>query len=149
MTGSTVWGASRAYRRECLDEIMPLERRMGWDGVDEFRANAAGLAHRDDSRPASSSTIGRRASATGQPHGRAQRKERPRGTSATGRGISLLRALHYAPKEPAALAMIGGYARAALSRRPQCADEVVRDYLRSQQAPGKLPARIAEALGRR
>ena len=42
VTGSTVWGASRCYRRECLEDVLPLEKRMGWDGVDEFRANARG-----------------------------------------------------------------------------------------------------------
>ena len=42
VTGSTVWGAARAYRRECLDAVLPLERRIGWDGVDEFRANVRG-----------------------------------------------------------------------------------------------------------
>lgn len=148
VTGSTVWGASRAYRRGCLDEIMPLERRMGWDGVDEFRANAAGwrtgtipdlffFHHRKE----------------GERDGSAARARAAQGEAAWYLGYRpwylLLRALHYLPREPAALAMIGGYARAALERRPQCADEVVRDYLRSQQAPRKLPARIAEALGRR
>jgi glycosyltransferase involved in cell wall biosynthesis len=148
VTGSTVWGASRAYRRACLDQIMPLERRMGWDGVDEFRANASGwrtgtirdlffFHHRKE----------------GERDGSAARARAAQGEAAWYLGYRpwylLLRALHYAPKEPAALAMISGYTRAALSRQPQCADEVVRGYLRGQQAPGKLPARIAEALGRR
>lgn len=148
VTGSTVWGASRAYRRGCLDEIMPLERRMGWDGVDEFRANASGwrtgtipdlffFHHRKE----------------GERDGSAARARAAQGEAAWYLGYRpwylLLRALHYVPREPAALAMIGGYVRAALERRPQCADEVVRSYLRSQQAPRKLPARIAEAFGRR
>src|SRR5262249_21760011 len=30
-TGPSVWGACRAYRRECLLEILPLEEHMGWD----------------------------------------------------------------------------------------------------------------------
>ena len=148
VTGSTVWGASRAYRRECLDEIMPLERRMGWDGVDEFRANAARLADRDHSRP-----LFFHHRKEGERDGSAARARAAQGEAARYLGYRpwylLLRALHYLPREPAALAMIWGYARAALERRPQCADEVVRDYLRSQQAPRKLPARIAEALGRR
>ena len=42
VTGTTVWGASRAYRWECLQEILPLEERVGWDGLDEFKANARG-----------------------------------------------------------------------------------------------------------
>ena len=42
MTGSTVWGATRAYRWECLQRVLPLEERLGWDGIDEFKANALG-----------------------------------------------------------------------------------------------------------
>ena len=42
VTGTTVWGASRAYRWECLQELLPLEERVAWDGVDEFKANARG-----------------------------------------------------------------------------------------------------------
>ena len=39
---STVWGASRAYRWECLQQLLPLEERVAWDGVDEFKANSRG-----------------------------------------------------------------------------------------------------------
>ena len=42
VTGSTVWGASRAFRWACLQEILPFEERVGWDGIDEFKANARG-----------------------------------------------------------------------------------------------------------
>ena len=42
VTGSTVWGASRAYRWECLQQLLPLEERVAWDGVDEFKANTHG-----------------------------------------------------------------------------------------------------------
>ena len=68
MTGSTVWGATRAYRWECLQQVLPLEERLGWDGIDEFKANCARLAHRDAegaSVPAS------------PPRGRARRRSVP------------------------------------------------------------------------
>ena len=42
VTGTTVWGAARAYRRACLDDVLPLEERMAWDGIDEMKAHAAG-----------------------------------------------------------------------------------------------------------
>ena len=45
LTGSTVWGATRAYRRACLDDGLPFEERLGWDGIDEFKANARGTAY--------------------------------------------------------------------------------------------------------
>jgi biofilm PGA synthesis N-glycosyltransferase PgaC len=41
-TGTSVWGAARAYRRECLEATLPLEKRTGWDGIDEHRAQLAG-----------------------------------------------------------------------------------------------------------
>lgn len=42
LTGSTVWGATRAYRSECLKQLLPFDERLGWDGVDEFKANSLG-----------------------------------------------------------------------------------------------------------
>src|SRR4051794_1838210 len=42
VTGSTAWGASRAYRWECLQELLPFEERVAWDGIDEFKANTHG-----------------------------------------------------------------------------------------------------------
>jgi len=32
-------GAARTYRRECLKQLVPLEERFGWDGIDAVRAN--------------------------------------------------------------------------------------------------------------
>ena len=52
-------------------------------------------------------------------------------------------------KEPAALAMIWGYLKAALNREPQLADADARAYLRRQQSLRLLPSRAAEAIGRR
>ena len=60
-----------------------------------------------------------------------------------------LRALWNARKEPAALAMIWGYLKAALNREPQLADADARAYLRRQQSLRLLPSRAAEAIGRR
>jgi biofilm PGA synthesis N-glycosyltransferase PgaC len=39
-------GASRAYRAACLDAVMTLEARMGWDGLDEVKAALAGYRSR-------------------------------------------------------------------------------------------------------
>lgn len=35
-------GAARTYRRECLAELLPLEERLGWDGIDAILANVRG-----------------------------------------------------------------------------------------------------------
>ncbi len=40
---STVWGASRAYRWDCLGDVQALEPRMGWDGIDEVRVQLRGM----------------------------------------------------------------------------------------------------------
>jgi glycosyltransferase involved in cell wall biosynthesis len=148
VTGTTVWGASRAYRRTCLDEVLPLEKRMGWDGVDEFRANARGWktrtfkdlpfhhhrreGERDGSRSRARMAQGRAARFLGY---------RP--------WYLVLRSLWNARREPAALAMIWGYTQAVVARDPRCTDEAARAYLRKQQSLRLVPVRAAEALGRR
>lgn len=148
VTGSTVWGASRCYRRECLASVLPLEQRMGWDGVDEFRANARGWKtrtfkdlpfhhHRREGERDGAKHLARLA------QGRAARYIGYRFWYLS------LRALWHARKEPAALAMIWGYAEAALKREPRLADADARAYLRRQQSLRLLPSRAAEAVGRR
>ena len=37
-----VWGACRSYRWECLQEVLPLEDRMGWDEIDSIKAQIRG-----------------------------------------------------------------------------------------------------------
>lgn len=148
VTGSTVWGASRCYRRACLDDVLPLEERMGWDGVDEFRANARGWRtrtfkdlpfhhHRRE----------------GERDGAKHRARLAQGRAARYIGYRFwylaLRALWNARKEPAALAMVWGYARAAVAGEPRLADSHAREYLRRQQSLRMLPRRAAEAVGRR
>jgi poly-beta-1,6-N-acetyl-D-glucosamine synthase len=148
VTGSTVWGASRCYRRECLAAVLPLEQRMGWDGVDEFRANARGWKthvfkdlpfhhHRREGERDGAKHLARLA------QGRAARYIGYRFW------YLALRAFWNARKEPAALAMIWGYLKAALNREPQLADADARAYLRRQQSLRLLPSRAAEAIGRR
>ena len=42
VTPPHVWGAARAYRRECLLDVLPFEPRTGWDAIDVAQANAVG-----------------------------------------------------------------------------------------------------------
>ena len=37
-----VRGAARAYRWSCLQDVLPLEERMGWDGLDALKATTRG-----------------------------------------------------------------------------------------------------------
>lgn len=148
VTGSTVWGAARAYRTACLEQVLPLEQRMGWDGVDEFRANVRGwqtIAYHD--------LTFRHHRREGERDGSRRRARMAQGRAARYIGYRFwylaLRALWHARKEPAALAMISGYLRAALSREEPCADREARAYLRRQQSLLRLPRRLREARGAR
>lgn len=148
VTGSTVWGASRCYRRECLEAVLPLEQRMGWDGVDEFRANARGWTTR-----VLKDLPFRHHRREGERDGAKHRARAAQGRAARYIGYRFwylaLRALWNARKEPAAVAMIWGYVGAFLRREPQLADVDARAYLRRQQSLRLLPSRAAEAVGRR
>ena len=144
-TGSHVRGATRAYRRQCLQEVTPLEHRVGWDGIDSARANAHGW---------STYTIRdlpfRHHRKTG---------ERDRGGSGWATAGETLHFMGYRPsylllkagfrtlREPAAAAMIWGYIRAAKRREPQCSDEALRNYVREQQRLRRVWRRASEALG--
>lgn len=148
VTGDHVWGASRAYRWECLQAVLPLEPRMGWDAVDELKAAAAGWrtqtmvelpfrhhraeGERDGSRRRAWEAAGRICYYLGYK-----------------RWYLVLRALHQGRREPAALALLLGYASAAFAREPRCPDEAVRGRVREQQNLRALPLRVREALGRR
>jgi glycosyltransferase involved in cell wall biosynthesis len=141
-------GAVRAYRRECLEAVSPLEERMGWDGIDELKANLRGwstrvlpgvafrhhrrVGERDASRRAAWEAEGELAHFMGY---------RP--------GYLLVRACFRALREPSALAMVWAYAGAALRRERRCDDDAARAHLREQQRLRRLPLRAREALGRR
>ena len=129
---STVWGASRAYRWDSLPDVMALEPRMGWDGLDELGAQLRGgttetfldLPFRHH-RPEG----GRERSALhhGEALGRASwyMGYRP--------SFLALRAIYRARSQPAALAMLWGYAIAAARREPRCGDARLVGALRHRQ----------------
>jgi glycosyltransferase involved in cell wall biosynthesis len=147
-TGNRVRGASRAYRWDCYQDVVPLENRPGWDGIDEMRAAARGwrsasfaelvffhhriLGQRDQSRWRRLYEVGRAAHYTGY---------RPT--------YLILRSLFKARRELAALALVGGYVTAVVRREARCEDRAAREYLRRQQALRNVPLRAREALGRR
>lgn len=148
VTGSTVWGASRAYRWDCLQQLLPLEERVGWDGVDEFKANSRGWTTKTFA-----DLPFRHHRREGERDGSAWRARRNQGLAAYFLGYRpwylALRALWQARRDPAAVAMIWGYAVAAIQRTPRTVDDGARAYLRQQQSLGKLKRRALEAVGRR
>jgi hypothetical protein len=131
VAGSHPRGASRAYRWELLDEVFALEPEMGWDGVDEVKAELRGY------RTEGFKDLGFR-------HHRAvgEREGRLRAGSALGRqawymgyrpSYVVLRAIYRARENVASLAMVWGYAAAALAGAPRCPDDVIIDRVRSLQ----------------
>lgn len=147
VTGDHVWGACRAYRTACLDDVSPLEERMGWDGIDAFKARARGwttttftdLPFRHHRRE-------------GQRDGRWQAWV-ARGRAAHYMGYRpdflLFRTAHRMTEDPAAVGIVVGWARAALTGEPRCPDPAARAELRRNQRLRELPLRVLEALGRR
>jgi poly-beta-1,6-N-acetyl-D-glucosamine synthase len=148
VTGSTVWGASRMFRWACLQDVLPFEERVAWDGIDEFKANARGwrteafedLPFRHHRREGERDGSGWRARSN-QGHAAYYVGYRP--------WYLVLRSLFNARREPASLGMIAGYAAAALRREPRSDDAGAREYLRRQQSVRSLRLRSLEATGRR
>jgi hypothetical protein len=120
---------------------------MGWDTIDELKANVSGwstrlipevaflhhrkVGERDQGRAARWRAQGRAAHYLGYRF-----------------GYLLLRSLYRARHDPAALAMIWAYVDAAARREPVLTDKSARAYLRRQQGVLALPARMREARGR-
>jgi len=147
VTDGHVRGATRVWRRACLEQVLPLEERLGWDGVDELKA----------------ATLGWRTRSLREPvfyHHRAfaarERGARWRAWAATGEtahylgsrtSYVFLRTFHHARRERAALGLFWGYATAAARREPRYADEAVTAYLRRRQRLRHLPLRLRDVLG--
>ena len=129
---STVWGASRAYRWNCLEDVRALEPRMGWDGIDEVRVQLRGMrtetfvelpfrhnrpeGGRENTSVHHWSRLGRACWYMGY---------RP--------SYLTMRALYRTRRSPAALFMLWGYAAAAAARTPRCRDATVIAALRERQ----------------
>lgn len=145
-TGANVWGAARAYRKACLDEILPLEARMGWDGIDVAKANARGwrtatlldLPFRHHRREAARESGRWRAWAL-QGDAAHYMGYRP--------GYVVARTAFRMRREPAAVAMLWAYLAAAVRRAPRSDDDAMRRHLRRVQRMRELPSRLREAYG--
>ena len=147
VTGAHVWGAVRAYRRECLPDVLPLEEAMGWDTVDEVKAQLAGwetavipeltfFHHRLE----------------GLREGRRSSAWRIQGEVAHFLGYRpsyvTAKTLFRASRELSALSILHGFVVAGLQHRQQVSDRRVIRKLRAQQRLRDLPVRAREARGR-
>jgi poly-beta-1,6-N-acetyl-D-glucosamine synthase len=143
-TGAGVWGANRAYRWECLRELLPLEERMGWDTLDLLKASVHGWRTKVvEELPF------RHHRPEGVRDGSRMRAWASQGRAAHYMGYRftylLARTLYRALRDPAALALLAGYAAAALRREPFCSDAALRASVRQAQSWRQMPARIREA----
>jgi glycosyltransferase involved in cell wall biosynthesis len=143
MTGDSVWGAARSYRRECLRAVLPLEERMGWDGIDAYKAALAGWSTRTiEDLPF------RHHRKEGERDGARRTAWAAQGAASYFMGYRFTylaaRALHRSLDERAALAMVPAYLKAWARREPRCDDAAVRALIRREQSLLRLPGRVAE-----
>jgi glycosyltransferase involved in cell wall biosynthesis len=125
-------GASRAYRWPCVEDVMTLESRMGWDGLDEVKARMRGYR---------SETVldlpFRHHRATGGREKHPLRHQAAQGEASWYMGYRpsylVLRVLYRSVRDPAAVGMLWGYARAAATRAERCPDRQVVRRLRDEQ----------------
>jgi glycosyltransferase involved in cell wall biosynthesis len=125
-------GASRAYRWPLMSDVMALESRMGWDGLDEVKARMRGYR---------SAVLLDLEFKHHRPTG-ARERDRLRHFAAQGRAAwymgyrpsyLLLRTLYRSPREPAAVGMVWGFLAAGLGREPRCPEPDVIRHLRDEQ----------------
>jgi glycosyltransferase involved in cell wall biosynthesis len=145
VTRGHVRGATRAYRATCLSDVLPLDERMGWDGIDELCARVAGWETRSiETLPfRHHRTLG----------AREDRWQKWIGQGRMGHYMGYrpsylaARALFRSFREPRAVGMLWGFGAAAIRGEERYRDPAVRAYLRRQQRLRELPARILEASG--
>jgi cellulose synthase/poly-beta-1,6-N-acetylglucosamine synthase-like glycosyltransferase len=142
-----VRGPSRAYRWQCLQDVLPLDEHRGWDEIDSIKAQIRGwrvgtlsdvtfIHHRPD----------------GLRDGSRRRRWMRMGSEAHYMGYRfsylLIRSGWRAREDPLAMTMVAGYLDAAIHRRPRYPDPAVRRHLHKQQSPLQLPLRLRESIGR-
>ena len=141
-----VRGAVRVYRRECLEQVLPLVERVGWDGLDELKAAVLGWTTR--MLPDLAFYHHRR---LGARDGAPTARWRAQGGAAWFMGYRfsylVLRSLHHARRDRAALTMITAFVGSAVRREERYDDVAVRRHLRQTQSLRTLAGRVAD--GRR
>ena len=148
VTGDTVWGAARAFRWDCLREVGAVEERFSWDSLSQLRANALGWRTR---------TLLDLPFQHHRPEG-ARDGDRSRARFNEGQSayymwyrpwyLSLRAAMHLARGDLGAPSLLAGYGRSALRRDPRSPDPLIREFVRRNQSPARVPRRAAEAFRR-
>jgi poly-beta-1,6-N-acetyl-D-glucosamine synthase len=146
VTGGTVWGATRAYRWACLQDVLPLEPRHGWDGIDQLKARARGWR---------TQTFTSLPFFHHRPEGSRDRSTWAHwfvnGDTAYFMGYRVwylvARTLHRMRRDPAAIGLLAGFASAAARKSRRLDDPRARAVLRADQSVGAILRRRREALG--
>jgi poly-beta-1,6-N-acetyl-D-glucosamine synthase len=146
VTGGTVWGATRAYRWMCLQDVLPLEKRHGWDGIDQLKARSRGWRTKTFT-----DLPFRHHRAEGQHDGSTWNHWLANGDTAYFMGYRpwylVARTLHHMRRDASAAALLLGYASAAVRRSPRLEDPRARAVLRRDQSFRNFLHRRREALG--
>jgi poly-beta-1,6-N-acetyl-D-glucosamine synthase len=146
VTGGTVWGATRAYRWACLQDVLPLTPRHGWDGIDQLKARARGWRTQTFTE-----LPFRHHRPEGEHDGSTWSHWFTNGDTAYFMGYRpwylAARTLHRMREDPAAVGLLCGYASAALRRSPRLDDEGARAVLRADQSLRRIGSRRREAAG--
>lgn len=150
VTHPNLRGASFTCRRECLAQLLPLEERLGWEGIAVIRANVRGwetgifpdLSYFHH-RPTGARDANRFASFAEEGECAYYMWYRP--------SYMFLRTLYRSvgPRDPAATGLAWGYARSALRQRSRHPEPGFRAFVRSNQAPLNWLERAREITGRR
>ena len=150
MTGDPCPRRRALHTAESAWPSVPLEARMGWDGVDQLRANSCSAGERPGTFKELAFYHHRR---DGERDGAAFDARVNQGRASYYIGYRptylFLRSAFALRRDRAALGLVWGYALKAWSRRPRCADPSVRQYVRAQQSVGVWRRRLDEARGRR
>ena len=148
VTSDHVRGAVRAYRRRCLRAVLPLEDGMGWDGIDEAKAQARGWRTRTVTNLSF-----RHHRPVGARDGGSHRRRLAEGRGAYYMGYRpsylVARCVFQARRDPRALAMLVGYLDSLMRRRPILPDPDAVRVLRDKQRLRTLCSRGREARGMR
>ena len=141
LLGDHCWGPTRSYRRACLDVVLPLDDGVGYASIDETKARLAGFRSRTlrtlpfrHHRPEGAGEGGRWRSWAVQ--GEAAHYTRYRFS------YLLVRSAYRMRSDPYAAALVTGYLKCALRRRPRYSDPRVLEALREQQRARHFAAAI-------
>jgi poly-beta-1,6-N-acetyl-D-glucosamine synthase len=141
LLGDHVWGPARAYRRACLEAVLPLDDGLAYSIVDETKASLAGFR---------TATLRELPFYHHRPEGSRQGSRwnawRADGLAAhyVGYRFSYLvaRTIYRMLTDRAAAGLISGYVAALRQRTPRHPDQVLREAIREQQRIRHLRRRL-------